>query len=156
MSMRVSYSAGDMFLIPLTSGGFGRGLVGQMDGRGALVGFFFGPRLSTPEEALLTARRGDAVLVKMCGDLGLMGGTWQPLGRVEDWNEEEWNVAAFAHEQNLFHHGIRYIRRTYDATNLSVQTGADQTITEEEARTLPPDGLAGAGWIENRLDRLLA
>lgn len=138
---------GDLFAVPLPVGGYGVGLAARV--RAAIVlGYFFARRrdhVPAPAEAA-----DDVVWIHMFGDLGIHEGRWPVLGRLPDWNREDWPVPAFGHRQALTG---RLLRRDYgeDIDSLPRET----RVTEEEFAGLPEDGLGGAGFVELRLTRLL-
>ena len=46
--MKLPYSEGSVFLVPLRNGGYARGVVARATGEGkGLFGYFFGPRLAS-------------------------------------------------------------------------------------------------------------
>src|ERR1700730_8850117 len=99
--MKVPYSEGSLFLVPLKSGGYARGVVARATNKGpALIGYFFGPRLASnidvPRENLVPA---NAILCVRLGDLGLINGEWQIHGKVPNWKREEWPMPDFVRRE---------------------------------------------------------
>lgn len=85
------YANGTCFLVLLRGGGYARGVVARMNGKGRVFGYFFGPEFSSPEEATfhdLDPRR--AMLVSKFDDLLLMNGEWIQRGQLENWNPDKW------------------------------------------------------------------
>ena len=148
---KISYANGDVFVIPLRGGGFGRGVVARMDGKGTVFGYFFGPRLSSVKAASTFRLACEAsVCCAVFGDLGLLNGEWQVVGRLQDWQEEDWPLPPFGYQDDGS--GRCYLRY-YDDTRLTF-------LREEESDTgtirgYPRDGCAGYGAVEIRLTELL-
>src|SRR5689334_22542654 len=92
------YAAGAWFAVPLKTGGFALGVVARADGRGVVLGYFFGPRyVALPAgEHTQGLRAADAVLVERFGDLGLIHGEWPIIQRECAWNPADWPVPVFA------------------------------------------------------------
>lgn len=79
MANRLPYKDADWFAVPLREGrGFGAGVVARHDGRGGVIGYFFGVRFDEvpsiadieglrPSEALRVMRFGDLRLIKRTG-----------------------------------------------------------------------------------------
>jgi hypothetical protein len=153
MSHELPYGEGDVFAVPLHDGGYGIGLAARMDGEGSVLGYFFGPRYDElPELAEVPAFNPvDSVLIQIFGDVGLVRGQWQVLGRLPGWRREEWPMPAFGRHEELTD---RYLRVEYadDDPNGRPQ---ETVISRAEFEHLPEDGLAGFGFTEARLSRLL-
>ena len=95
---KLPYSEGSVFLVPLTTGGFGRGVVARADpkGRGGLFGYFFAPCLaSTNNVALDDFMPCNAILRVRFGDLGLINGEWPVCGQVPNWDRSQWPMPDF-------------------------------------------------------------
>ncbi|WP_407560890.1 immunity 26/phosphotriesterase HocA family protein [Streptomyces sp. 184] len=147
VTRKLPYSSGDIFAVPLRDRGYAIGVVARMDGKGIVLGYFFGPRVE-PLEDLPQTRTLDAnSAIKVCrfGDLGLVREKWPVVGRVESWNPAEWNVPDFCRDGN--------IRVVYNGDSLTVSR--EERLDSRECRLLPQDGLEGAGFVEIKLTRLL-
>ncbi len=74
--MKLPYSEGCVFLVPLREGGYARGVVARAAPQGkVLFGYFFGPRIdSVGKIALEDLVPGNEVLRVRFGDLGLIEG----------------------------------------------------------------------------------
>jgi hypothetical protein len=87
----VKVSEGDCYAVPLKSGGFGVGVVARKGKRGALFGYFFGPRREQiPTISDVRAIRAEtADLCALFGDLGIQNGEWIHLGQLEGWDSND-------------------------------------------------------------------
>lgn len=144
------YKEGDWFAVPLRDGGYALGLAARMDGRGSVLGYFFGPRrrqIPTPEDTRGLSAAG-AILAQMFGDPGLVNGRWPLLPRTTDWDRDAWPMPVFG---SVFGGGAS--RREYDESTFSMRSLVP--CTPEEARRLPEDSLDGYIALEIRLNRLL-
>lgn len=151
---KLPYSEGDVFAVPLRDGGYGIGLVARMNGKGAVLGYFFGSRYDTvpniAEVGELSAL--DAVLIQIFGDLGLIRGAWPVFGRLPGWQREEWPMPAFGRREALTGRCFRVEYPDDDPNGRPREV----PISSEECDRLPEDGAAGFAFVEARLTRLLS
>ncbi|MYZ07462.1 hypothetical protein GT028_08785 [Streptomyces sp. SID2999] len=147
MARNLPYSPGDTFAVPLRDHGYALGVVARADGKGIVLGYFFGPRIESikglPKVRSFEAE--SAIKVCRCGDLGLIRENWPVVGRVESWDPAQWNVPDFCRNGD--------IRVVYDSDSLVVSR--EERLDSRECRLLPQDGLEGAGFVEIKLTRLL-
>ncbi|MEV1062943.1 immunity 26/phosphotriesterase HocA family protein [Streptomyces sp. NPDC050263] len=147
MTRKLPYSLGDVFAVPLRDRGYALGVVARADGKGIVLGYFFGPRLESveipPQACALEAN--SAIRVCRFGDLGLIRGKWPVVGRVESWTPAQWRVPDFCRNGE--------IRVVYDGDSLAVSS--EERLDSRECLLLPKDGLEGAGFVEIKLTRLL-
>ena len=148
-------SEGECYAVPLRDGSYGVGVIARAGKRGALLGYFFGPRHSTipTSGSLHTLRATDAVLCEMFGDLGIQLNEWPYVGRIEPWDRSQWPLPQFGRIEDEAR-GIAWIA-SYDDRDVSVQT-EERRCTIEEARRLPPDSTTGYGAVEIRLRMALS
>lgn len=85
------------------------------------------------------------------GPLGIEQGAWTYVPRQWMWNRNDWPFPWFRHQDPITG---RYTRRRIDETNL-LSMRQEEPVSEKEALKLPEHGLAGAGFIEARLSRLI-
>lgn len=148
---KVNYSQGTVFLVPLKGGGYARGVVARLDRKGLVFGYFFGPKLTSPEEA--TTRElhpRQALYITKFGDLSLINKEWDQLGQIENWNADEWPMPPL----------IRVDDFTGKATLAKYDDSTFECIDEEEVssslvKQYPRDGTDGAGAVEISLSKLL-
>lgn len=154
MAQKVRYKEGDVFAVPLRDGGYAVGVVARSKGQGPVLGYFFGPRHAVVPELddVAQLEAVDHVLVQKFGDLNLIRGKWQVLGALPGWRREEWPMPAFGRHEALTG---RYLRVEY-ADDDPNSRPREVEITRHEFERLAEDGLAGFGFIETRLTRLLS
>src|SRR3989304_1975741 len=101
--MKLPYSEGSVFVVPLKDGGFARGVVARTSLEGkVLLGYFFGPRLASNTAVELNdLRPPGALLCVRFGDLGLINGEWAVFGKVATWNRLEWPIPDFLRRDPL-------------------------------------------------------
>lgn len=153
MPKKLPYAEGDCFVLPLRDGGFARGVVARLDGRGVVCGYFFGPTLSAVSEAIVdaTVQPEKAALIARFGDLGLLKGAWKLIGRIPDWDRAKWRVPGFLH---LDEGGDGGFVRYYDDS--MVFTQEERVEVSAVSPNVPRDALLGFGAAEIRLTKLLA
>ncbi len=147
---------GDLFAVPLKSGGYGIGVIARMKkGRGAksIVGYFFDLKLDNiPEPSDLSDIGHSQVrYITQFGDLGLHEDRWPIIGPMPNWDQEDWPMPVFG---KVMLDGVRAEKVYYDPSNPEKWTNFEPCAIEE-ARALPQDGLAGARAIETVLDKIL-
>ncbi len=146
-----NYEEGTCFLVPLREGGFGRGVVSRLNGKGVVLGYFFAPRLSSAN----APQFGDqiqpqhAILVGQFGDLGLLKGEWPIVGKISGWTRAQWRLP-------------RFVRQVGPTTIASEYTDDLQLVREynlDPTQALPKDSckesLMGYGFVEIMLSKLL-
>lgn len=143
--MRIKFEEGDVFVLPLRNGGYARGVVARKSARDkSVMAYFFGPRLSSHENARLNdLRPSEAICKCMCGDLGLVKGAWRILGKVALWDRSQWPIPAFVRHDPLG--AGRPIRVRYDDTDLG--RVVERVHVDSDAGLLP-DALSGYGAAE--------
>lgn len=116
-----------------------------------LLGYFFGPRLASQAEADVSdIEPSKAILSLRFGDLGLVKGLWPVVGRLPDWNPAQWPVPNAVRRDLLGKAKPILVR--YDDNDPS------KILSEEALENdidLPAEGLAGHGFVEAKLTKLL-
>lgn len=149
-SVKLPYSEGSVFLVPLRNGGYARGVVARTSLEGkVLFGYFFGPRLvSTDVAGLHGLNPGDAILRVVFGDLGLIKGEWPIYGTVPNWQRSEWRMPDFVRRApGLKPKVVRYADA--DPTRVEAEYEIDNDFG------LATDSLFGYGALEIKLTKLL-
>jgi hypothetical protein len=150
--MKLPYSEGSVFLVPLRDGGYARGVVARAAPEGkVLFGYFFGPRIeSAGDIAVDDLIPGKEVLRVRFGDLGLIEGKWPVRGRAPNWNRSEWTMPDFVRREPISNKAwlVRY--SDVDPSRVATEQLADP------ASYLPVTSLSGSGSLEIKLTKLLA
>jgi hypothetical protein len=151
--VKMNYREGDWFAVPLRDDGFAVGVVARANPKAALLGYFFGPRLSEVPtlEEVGDLRPADAVLVAKFGHLGLTGGTWPVIGRIENWDRTAWPMPVFVRYEELSGRSFKVFYDDDDPNKLI----REEQVSPGKAEQGPKDGLMGAGFAEKVLTTLL-
>ena len=151
---KLNYQEGDWIAVPLEQGGYCVGVIARCDRKGAILGYFFGPRIfEIPDiSELSNFKASEAILIRDFGDLGLLDYGWPVIGKLDDWNSEQWPVPDFGYIDVV--PPIRGFRRVYGRGIGELCTEEIQ-VSIEEAESLPQDGLSGYLALVYGLDKLL-
>ncbi|HEY1111332.1 MAG TPA: immunity 26/phosphotriesterase HocA family protein [Opitutaceae bacterium] len=151
--MKLPYSEGTVFLVPLRNDGYARGVVARSSGLGkVLLGYFFGPRLlSANDIAVRDLDPANAILRVRFGDLGLITGEWPIRGRIPNWDRLQWPMPDFVRKDLLGRRKPLIVR--YSDTDPS-HIVSETPITDDT--TLTADSMSGYGAVEIRLTKLLS
>jgi hypothetical protein len=150
--MKLPYREGSVFLVPLSGGGYARGVVARAAPKGKiLLGYFFGPRLSSGEAGTSAELRpSDAVLRVRFGDLGLIRGEWPVLGVLPSWSRSEWPMLQFVRRDPLGKMKPRLVEYSDEDPSRRLT----ERVVEDDAG-LQPDSLSGYGAVSTIPDNLL-
>jgi hypothetical protein len=153
VTKKLTYEEGDIFAVPLPSGGWAIAVVARIaPGGRVVVGHFFGPRLpAVPATGNLNLTAQDSILTARFGDLGIVQGSWKRLGRLGSFKRQQWPMPVF-HRQ--VPHTGQFLRVSYRDDNPN-STPDEIGISEQEARRLPEDSLFGSTAIERVLGSML-
>lgn len=148
------YAEGDWFAVPLRDGGYGVGLLARSNPKGALLGYFFGPkRQAVPSlDDVAPLKVGDSVLIGRFGHLGLKNGVWPIVGRAGTWDRVAWPTPVFFRFEELTG---RWFLMFYDDDD-PLRLLREEQVPAAATQGLPQDGLMGAGFVEMSLSRILA
>lgn len=150
--VRVIYREGDWFAVPLREDGFGVGVVARANPKGALLGYFFGPRRPVVPviDDVADLRADGALLVGKFGHLGLTRGTWPIIGRLGDWDRDAWPMPVFVRYEELTGRSFKVF---YDGDD-PLQMVREEQVSPGVDEQGPKDGLMGAGYAEIVLTEL--
>ena len=153
----IRYSEGQWFAIPLRNGGYALGIIviGSYKTKGGL-GYFFGPKyLEIPDDkAILEKQPGDAILVAIFGDLGIINGNWPLIQSSRPFSKEEWPIPKFGMKISLVQRkGFIREYKQNEAGDLILHR--ETVVAEEDILNLPTDSIMGGGAIEIKLTNLL-
>jgi hypothetical protein len=149
---KLPYIEGSVILVPLRKGGFARGVVARAAPKGkALLGYFFAPRLTSPEEARVDDLDPAKALLRVrFGDLGLINGDWRVIGTVPNWSRAAWPMPDYVRHDPL---GVLkpILVRHADDDPLGVE--AEYVIDNDTG--LATESMYGYGAVEIELTKLL-
>jgi hypothetical protein len=153
---QLPYREGDWFAVPLRDGvSFAVGRVARMARGGVLLGYFFGPRRSdVPSLAQLRAYDArEAVVIRRFGDLSLIEGKWPVLGQDGPWVRTSWPIPTFGRLVDVLSPPVAWLVE-YPADDPNA-TPRETRTSPEACKSLPSDGLLGAGAVELLLTKVL-
>ncbi len=150
--MKLPYTEGSVFFVPLKDGTYARGVVTRSSKRGkVLFGYFFGPKLHSTEHASMSdLTPSKAISILEYGDLGLINGEWKICGKLPDWNRDEWPIPLYVRKSDLSKKA--WIVQYSDLDPLQV---VKETRTDYDS-DLPPASLYGYGAVEIHLSKRLS
>lgn len=155
--VKLKYSEGDWFAVPLTNTQFAVGLVARADRHmHEILGYFFGdvfaavPVLSK-EPAYSPA---DAVLVGWVGERGIVYGTWPFVLKGCGIDKQTWRVPVFA-QRDVVHPDMGTWLRYDNVQPSSMNPVEGQYVPWSEIAHFPKDGLYGHIALELRLSQIL-
>jgi hypothetical protein len=149
--MKLPYTEGTVFLVPLRNAGYARGVVARAGRRGGLFGYFFGPPLESSKSATLDdLDPGTSVLKVRFGDLGLINGEWLILGKMANWKRADWPMPEFVRRE--LRSGRAWIVRRSDADPGRIES---ERPTDSDSQ-LQNDALSGYGAVEIKLTKLMS
>jgi hypothetical protein len=149
--MKLPYSEGSVFLVPLRTGGFARGVVSRSAPNGKILfGYFFGPRINSIDHVHIDdLQPSHAILKLLFGDLGLINREWTVVGKMPNWDRSSWPMPDFARRDPTS--GRSWIVRYSDVD-------PSRVIAEgptDSVHNLSSDMLSGYGAVEIKLTKLL-
>ena len=125
--MTVRLTEGQFFLLPVERGQYAVGLIARVPRRGGvLLGYFFGPRrTSPPEDAWLgTLNPQQAAFVCRFKDSSLFRGEWKLLSSLPGFGRAQWPVPAF----HRFDGSVTHVPASSAVTDWRVEYGDDNLI----------------------------
>lgn len=148
---KLLYQEGTSFAVPLRSGGYARGVIARANGEGGAFGYFFGPKIGSPEEATTEDMKPErAILVGMFGDLGLVKGKWPILGKLDGWKRSDWSMPPLIRiSDNSIEAWLSY----YDENTFAFLR--EEEVDPSLCDRYPYDRDMGYGAVEIRLSKLL-
>jgi len=103
-----------------------------------------------PSASKIEFEKRNIIYIVKASALGLKKGVWPILGNWGNWNRDEWNVPPFFKKDLIDHTKYKIF---YDVHLKFIK---QEAINEsEDFSTYPADGVAGYGFVEKRLLRLL-
>lgn len=153
---KLPYREGSYIAIPLQEPlrGYGIGVVARMDGGGGILGYFFRNTYEQipARDEVKSLQATDAILIRQCGDLGLLRDEWKVIGANPSWDRTQWPVPLFAG---------RAVNGSFaDIVEYSDEDGMTEIrvtrVPYAEAEGLPATGLSGWIALERILSKLIA
>lgn len=143
------YKPGDLFLVPLRSGGFGIGIIVRIN-KSVILGFFWEKKFDTHPEYIDTSelKKSNVFWIKQFSSAGLDIGSWKMIGHYPSFNQTEWGVPRFLREISPFG---KYLISYNDNLEEIESIKVDDSFNDN----LPVDGVAGYGSIEISLSKYL-
>jgi len=150
--MKLPYSEGIVFLVPLRDGGYARGVAARTSPQGkGVFGYFFGPKLTSVDDATIDDLIPfKAILHVRFGDLGLIKGTWPIYGKLTGWDRSMWPMPDFVRRDPLGKRKpvlVRYV----DNDPMRIET----EYPIDDATGMEADSAWGYGAVEIKLTKLL-
>ena len=151
--MKVNYSEGTLFAIPLRNGGFAVGLIARATKKGPWVlAYLFGPK----RDAIPTLSQvseldpSSAIKIARISDLHLINGTWPILGRSSDFRRSRWPFPRFLRSDEIG-------RRAWAIEYAEDDPGCEiaQHPIAFGTSQLDDDAGCGAGFVEVVLTKIL-
>lgn len=142
---KLPYSEGTWFAVPLRNGQFAVGLIARMASSGKIpLGYFFGPAsTSLPTlNAISKYKPSDVAYRCMFGDLGLYKGTWPIIGKVANWDREQWPMPEFFRQPAGTNQSFKILYDPDDPGKEIAEIPIEKVTTD-----LVQDGLAGSGYV---------
>lgn len=149
MAKKLPYTNGDFVAVPLhDDGGYAVGLIVAHDGRGIVIGYFFGMRYEQVPPLAVLGGLGvsDAFRGMRFGDLGLLRSEWPVLGQHPNWCADDWPMPWFGRRGTA----EKSFKVMYSAGELARPT-VEEVITAGECNGLPRDALSGSVAVERVL-----
>lgn len=149
----IDFHTGDWFLVPLGEDCFALGIVALVQNLVVLAYFFPKVYFGAPNETEINQWKDtDAIFIKLISGIYLENGKWPIIHHSIDFHESAWPLTDFGSIDSL-NPMIAYRTRYIDG-NIG-DLGYRWNVLPEEIVGLPQDGLAGVGFVELRLRRLL-
>lgn len=151
--MKVNYTEGTWFAVPLKKGNFAVGLVARATRKGPIVlAYMFGPKRATVPslEELSSLSCDSALKVLRAGDLHLINGKWPVIGTSKSFERSSWPFPEFKRIEPIANR--EWIER-YSEDDPGV------LVAEREvplgSSSLERNFLSGAGAVELKMSKLL-
>ncbi|MBO9204671.1 MULTISPECIES: Imm26 family immunity protein [Niastella] len=149
MQKKGKYSVGQVFAIPIGSC-YAIGVIAR-EQKEVLLGYFLKQtfrELPALDDIKLNA--AEYIMIKRFGSRGLDKGTWISLGIMSNFNGASWNVPVFKRKDLI---SGEYSKVYYDDNLNEIKT--ELMAQGDNPDEYPDDGLAGYGFVEKRLAKLL-
>ena len=148
-----TFDPGDIFAVPLASGGVG-GVVLSRTGFGVALGYFFGPRSSSAAEiaARVPPYAAQTVFSSIFFTNSIEDGTWSAVASIKNFDPSAWPMPVFQYEDPLLR---RHFLREFALDDPFGGTARTKPISPRLAARLVPHGTFAPEAIEADLDEAL-
>lgn len=143
---------GDIISLPIENE-FAIGLVTRINDDKIPLGNFYGKLFNTVPESIeeLKIDFTKPILIKEFGSQGLRDGTWKILGLLPNFKKQDFPVPIFFTHTKPFKPQLVY----FDDNMNEIKRQSIQESEVDKYKDFPQTGLAGSGFIEKRLKRLI-
>ena len=155
--LRIISDNGDLFIVQQGDRRIAIGLIARGGKTAGKVGYFFRIEFydNAPDKTALTLEPEQAIWIGKFGDLHILRGKWPLVGKLKDFTREAWPMPVFARHSETFN--TNHIC-TYDENDVSkgLETWpSDQVPSYIDTSFVVEDGMAGAGYVEDYLMKIL-
>lgn len=144
---------GDVYEIPLDSGGISVGVAARVPKRSnAILSYFFDLRTyeHRRERYIDNIKPENAILILRHSNMDLKNGSWPIVGRIKPWNREEWPIPIFIRRPLMLNHSLK-IR--YEDNDLYTESEAIKCDRNADG---PDDALFGSRAVSLLLSHKLS
>jgi len=102
--MRPAYGEGDIFCVALRTSGACLGVIARLSkDRKIVLGYFFGEKVPACPDARTVPQLQpqNALTITMFGALSLKDGSWPIIGRMPNWDRQNWPMPKFIRRNSL-------------------------------------------------------
>lgn len=144
------YSEGTVFLVPLPTAGFIRGVVARNSPTGmTLGGYFFGPVLNEPGAVKFDdLAPSDSILRVRFMDLDLRMGKWPVVGTISEWDRSKWTMPDCVIRDGL-------TKRAWRARYSDMDTHEEIELAPTDFYSDLEPSLFCGDWVHDRLEQIL-
>ena len=155
--LRIISDNGDLFIVQQDDHRIALGLIARGGKRAAKLGYFFRIELydNAPDKAALILEPEQAVWIGIFGDLHILRGKWPLVGKLKGFTREAWPMPLFARHSETFKTNHICIYDENDVSKGLETWPADQVPSYIDTSFVVEDGLAGAGYVEDYLMKIL-
>jgi hypothetical protein len=148
----MAISPGEVYAIPLLSGGWARVVVAR-SGSGVFLGLYFGPRLNSLHSAgVQDLVPKSARLTAFTFSSEIDDGVWKLCDEIAEFSHVHWPVPKFAYRDPLT---MSYFCREFDDRDPFGAPIRIRPISPGDAQSLPTHVYRAGPGLANELDRLL-
>jgi hypothetical protein len=151
--MRIKLREGDIFSVPIEDY-YIIGIITRISSLKVPFGFFYKSKFKEPpivEEIDFDNKESEIMFKGKFGIQGFKKQTWKIIGSIKKFDKENWPLPVFYNKRFSLPGELIYLD-----DNLDVYKREKAPLSEESYEDFPDIDLAGSGYIEKRLSKLLA